>query len=70
MEHYWAGLVLGQYMYYLDPSFKPRQTTLPRDILADAGYNRASLLVTAGGTVGASSVQGIEERGYGAACMG
>lgn len=70
VEHYWAGLVLGQYLYYLDPSFKPRQTTPPRDILADAGYNRASLLTTAGGTVGTSSVQGISSAALGSALDG
>jgi len=70
LEHYWAGIVLDGYLYYLDPSFKPRQTTPSRDILADAGYSRASLLTTAGGTVGTSSVQGISSAALGSALDG
>ncbi len=70
LEHYWAGLVLGPYLYYLDPSFKPRQTTPPRDILADAGYSRSNLLAAAGGTVGTSSVQGISSAALGPALDG
>ncbi|HPK72867.1 MAG TPA: hypothetical protein PLN93_13075, partial [Vicinamibacterales bacterium] len=70
VEHFWAGFVLDQRLCYLDPSFKPRRTTPPRDILADADYTRSNLLATAGGAVGTSSVQGISSAALGSALDG
>ncbi|NLN01051.1 MAG: hypothetical protein GX174_03980, partial [Lentisphaerae bacterium] len=67
LEHYWAGIVLDGYLYPLDPCFKPRLTTPHRDILADAGYSRSSLLATAGGSIGSSHVQGLSAAALGAA---
>jgi hypothetical protein len=67
LEHYWAGIVLDGYLYYLDPCFKPRRITPHRDILADAGYSRSSLLAAAGGSIGPSHVQGLSAGALGAA---
>ena len=67
LEHYWAGIVLDGYLYPLDPCFKPRLTTPHRDILADAGYSRSSLLATAGGSIGSSHVQGLSAAALGLA---
>ncbi|MBM4164359.1 MAG: RHS repeat protein, partial [Lentisphaerae bacterium] len=51
IEHFWVQLTLDNQTYDLDPSFKPRITTPPRDVLTDMGYSRSNLLAQAGGSV-------------------
>jgi RHS repeat-associated protein len=51
IEHFWVQLTLDSQTYNLDPSFKPRMTPPPRDVLTDMGYSRTNLLAQAGGSV-------------------
>ncbi|MGI6494560.1 MAG: DUF6531 domain-containing protein [Kiritimatiellia bacterium] len=67
LEHYWVSLKFDEVRYYLDPCFKPRRITPHRDILADAGYSRSSLLAAVGGSLGPSHVQGLSAGALGAA---
>ena len=50
VEHFWVQMTLSNKTYNLDPSFKPRRTTSPRDVLTDMGYTRTNFLAQAGGT--------------------
>ena len=62
-DHFWVLLTVGGVTYYLDPSFKPTIRTEGRNIVADMGYSRSSLLVSAGGYVGSCFVRSLSSTG-------
>jgi RHS repeat-associated protein len=58
----WVQLTVNGTTYDLDPSYKAYQTiTSANDLLTAAGYNRTSLLNTAGGTSDANSTYGLNQ---------
>jgi len=68
LPHYWVSLTADGVTRYLDPSFKPCRVSSARKALSDMGYNRDTLLASAGGilTSGLSvknlSVNGLRSR--------
>lgn len=62
-DRFWLRVNIGGIIYELDPSFKTYETIDGVDLLAAAGYDRATLLGAAGGTAGTAYVQNLSESG-------
>jgi YD repeat-containing protein len=59
----WVRATINNTTHLLDPAFKSHIETQGIDIKAAMGYNRASFLQAAGGTVGTDYIQNLNEAG-------
>ncbi|MEO0510797.1 MAG: RHS repeat-associated core domain-containing protein [Verrucomicrobiota bacterium] len=57
----WLRVTINGTAYELDPSFKNYETLNRADLLTAVGYNRSTLLSTAGGNTGTGYVQNLSE---------
>ena len=76
-DHFWVAIMMDGEPIDLDPSLKPHDVHLARNVLADCGYSKSEFLSVAGGMTAATSVSdlsvaGIEAlmNGYAAALAG